>query len=479
MKRFLLSAPALAALALAGCAAPHTEVAVDAVKAPALGLSDSDAPRIDTDWWKALGDPQLDHIVDDALSGSPTLQSAMARVRLAQSALQGADAATKPQIAADANEQFERLSSVYIIPPPYGGTFRWVGQAQANLNWNLDFWGQQADAVRQARDSANAAALDYDAARLALAGSVVQTYIELVRAERQIAIAQSTVDQRSQSLHLAKVRVKSQLASNIDVQASQTLLAQAQQAVIRAKGQREQVVHALALLAGQGANYYSTIRPTQLKLDTLLPLPKALPADLLARRPDILSARARIAAAAAGRQVARKAFYPNVNLLGLVGLQALGIGNLFSSDASTYGGGAAIHLPIFEGGKLRADYEGATAKVDAAIASYNQAVLGAVRQTADALSRYHTLTGDLAEQRKAVAGLAEVRRLNNVRVSTGLNSRLDLIGSDVRLLEARQAAANLQADKAVAEIQLLVAVGGGFDPDSAGASTASVTRAAQ
>jgi NodT family efflux transporter outer membrane factor (OMF) lipoprotein len=267
------------------------------------------------------------------------------------------------------------------------------------------------------------------------------------------------------------------LSSDIDVRAADTLLAQARQALIEAQGQRETVIHALALLAGRGADYYGTIQPTHIKLDAVLPLPAALPADLLARRPDILSARASIAAAAAGRQVARKAFYPNINLLGLAGLQALGIGNLFSSDASTYGVGAAVHLPIFEGGKLKADYAGATAQVDAAIAGYNQTVLGAVRETADALTRAKTLGEALAEQQAAANGLAEVQRLNAVRVSTGLDSRLDLIGSDVRLLAARQQTVNLQADKAVAQIQLLVAVGGGFDPVAATASAD--TRTAQ
>ena len=467
MKRALFAAPSLGAILLAGCAVPNAKVAVAPVVAPSLGLGGDAAPAVAADWWTALGDPQLDRIVGDALAGSPTLDAAMARLRLAESTLAASEAAKRPQVTGDVSEQFQRLSSVYIIPPPYGGSFRWVGQAQANLSWVLDFWGRQAAAIRQARAGAAAAALDVDAARLALAGSVVQTYVELVRAERQIAIAQSTVEQRDQSLRLARLRVKSQLDSDIDVRAAETLLAEARQALVRAQGQRETVIHALALLAGKGAAYYPTIRPTTLKLDAVLPLPDELPADLLARRPDILAGKARIDAAAAGRQVARKAFYPNINLLGLAGLQALGIGNLFSSDASTYGVGAAIHLPIFEGGKLKADYEGATAKVDAAIADYNQAVLGAVRETADALTRVQTVTADLAQQRQAAAGLADVRRLNTVRVSAGLSSRLELIGSDVRLLQAQQETANLEANKAIAQIQLLVAVGGGFDPAAA------------
>jgi NodT family efflux transporter outer membrane factor (OMF) lipoprotein len=476
MKRMSTKGAFLSALLLSGCAIPNEPVAVSAVAPQSLGLGENAAPAVEADWWSALGDPQLDRIMTDALSGSPTLEAAMARVRLAQSTLSGSEAASRPQITGDASEQFQRLSSLYIIPPPYGGTFRWVGQAQANLNWNLDFWGRQADRIAQARHSAEATAFDYGAARLALTGTIAQTYVELARAERQIALAQSTVDQRSHAVKLADVRKKSQLSSDIDVRAAGTLLAQARQALIEAQGQRETVIHALALLAGHGADYYGTVQPSRLRLDAMLPLPATLPADLLARRPDILSAKASVAAAGAGRQVARKAYYPDVNLLGLAGLQALGIGNLFSSDASTYGAGAAIHLPIFEGGKLKADYAGATAQVDAAIADYNRTVLGAVRETADALTRVRTLGDDLAQQQSAANGLAEVQRLNAVRVSTGLDSRLDLIGSDVRLLAARQETVNLQADKAIAQIQLLIAVGGGFDP--AGAAKVTETRTA-
>jgi len=464
MKRRLPAATLVVSLLLSACAVPTARVNVAPLTGHAVGLGAASAAPVASDWWTSLGDPQLDRIVSDALAGNPRLDAAMARVRSADSVLAGADADRRLQITVDASEQFQRLSSVYIIPPPYGGTFRWVGQAQANLNWTLDFWGRQADAVRQAQAGADAARLDYAAARLALAGSVVQTYVELARADQQIALAQSTVDQRDHAVSLAHVRVNSQLDSDIDVRAAETLPAQARQALVAAKGQRETVVHALALLAGKGADYYPTIAATHLDLGTAMTLPTDLPADLLARRPDILGAKARIAAAAAGRDVARKAFYPNVNLLGLAGLQALGIGNLFSSDASTYGAGAAIHLPIFEGGKLKAGYEGATAKVDEAIAGYNEAVLGAVRETADALTRVRTLGNDLDQQRRAASGLAEVRRLNDVRVSAGLDSRLDLIGSDVRLLAAQQETVNLEADKAIAEIQLLVAVGGGFDP---------------
>src|SRR3546814_94578 len=210
--------------------------------------------------------------------------------------------------------------------------------------------------------------------------------------------------------------IRSKLASDLDARAAETVLAQARQALVRAEGQRVLLVHALALLAGQGAHYYATIRPTTIRLDAILPLPSTLPADLLARRPDISSAQERIAAAAAGREVARKAFYPDINLQALVGVQAIGLGNLFSDDAVTYGAGPAIHLPIFQGGKLRAEHAGETARLDEAVAEYNTEILTAVREAADALEQHARRRRDLTRQHKERAGYSEVTRLNRVRV---------------------------------------------------------------
>lgn len=453
----------LGAVLLAGCATPQAQPDVSPISAPALGLSPQVAPDVDTAWWSDLGDPQLDRIMQDALSGSPRLDAALARLWEARSYVAAQQSARLPQIGVDAEEQRSRFSEKYIIPPPYGGSTRWIGQAEVNLGWNLDFWGKQADAVAQARASADASALDYAAARLALTGAVTQTYVELARTERLIAIAEANLGQRNKALQLVQARIRSQLASELDARAAETLQAQARQALVQAQGQRELLVHTLALLAGQGADYYGTIKPAAIRFETALALPSVLPADLLSRRPDIMAALARIDAAQAGREVARKAFYPDINLKALIGTQALGLGNLFSSGAVTYGAGAAIHLPIFEGGRLRAEHEGATARLDSAIASYNDAVVGAVREAADALTLVENTRAELQEQRQALQGLSEVTRLNRVRVASGLDSRLDLIGPDIQLLQAQQNEANLQAQTLISAIRLTIAIGGGFD----------------
>ncbi|MDR6116386.1 MULTISPECIES: efflux transporter outer membrane subunit [unclassified Sphingomonas] len=456
----------LTALLLAGCSVPQAHPAVAPVAPDTLGLGTAQAPLVATEWWHGLGDPQLDRIVGDALSGNPSLEIAMARLRQAESVLASRRAEDGPAVSLDAQEQYSRISGRYTIPPPYAGTTQWLGQAQASLNWTIDLFGRQAAAIQAARASTRAAMLDVTAARLALAGSVAQTYVELARAERQAAIARRTIDTRTRSLGLVQARIRNHLASQLDASSAQTLLAQARVALARAEAQAALARNALAALAGRGLDYPATIAPTRIALDTALPMPGIVPADLLSRRPDIAAALARIEAAKGGQEVARKAFLPNVNLMALAGFQAVGLGNLFTADAGTVGAGPAIHLPIFDSGRLRAGLAGATAALDLATADYNDRVVGAVREAADAVTRSRTLATERARQSEVTRGLAETRRLNAIRVSSGLQSQLGLIDPDIRQLEADQADANLAADAVQARIALAVALGGGFSPST-------------
>lgn len=461
MSRF---APLLLATALAACAVPNVRPQVNAVAPAALGLTGAPAPQVAERWWTALGDPQLDRVMDDALAGSPTLDQALARLRVAEADITRSGAGFRPQLGLNVQEQRTRLSEKYIIPPPYGGTDRWVGNALGEFSWTLDFWGRQAATVARARGTARAAGLDAAAARLALTGSVAQAYVELVRAERLQALADAFVASREQNLRLVNSRIRNQLASNFDARTAEALLVEAQQLRVRADGARDVAVHALAALAGHGADYYAGVGPARLDLAAALPLPATLPADLLGRRPDLLAARARIDAAASGREVARTAFFPNVNLVGNAGFQAIGLGALATGGAFTWAVGPALSLPIFDGGRRRGDYAGATAELDLATADYNDLVLRAVRDAADGVSAVRTTERDLAAQARLVGTLQDVVRLDERRTGAGLGSQLDILASGARLLDARQAATNIAADGLIRRVQLLVALGGGFQP---------------
>lgn len=465
LSRRFLSSLTLAAL-LSGCVAvPAMETAGHPLAASDVGLAmGQPVPPVASSWWTAMGDPQLDRLVNDALSNNPTLAEAQARIRLAEASLAVNRAGQLPQAGIDIDEQRQRLSEKYIIPPPYGGTSRWVGTAQANLSWSLDLAGKQAALVDQARADVTSAALDREAARVTLTGAVAQAYVNLARAERQIAIASEFRALREDNLRLVRSRIRNQLASEFDEQAAQTLLGEARQAQVRAEGDRTLMVHALAALTGHGADYYATITAPTLDLENALPVPDALPADLLGRRPDLLAAMARIDAANAGQRVARADFYPNVDLKAFLGSSAIGLGSLFTGGALTYGGGPAIHLPLFEGGRLKANYKGAGAQIDLAIAQYNGQVLSAVREAADALSAIQTTEADANQQRQILSSLNNTVRLDQTRLRTGLGSQLDTLTSGERLLQARQALANIDADAALRRVQLAVALGGGFDP---------------
>jgi len=174
-----------------------------------------------------------------------------------------------------------------------------------------------------------------------------------------------------------------------------------------------------------------------------------------------------------GEKVARTDFLPNVDLRALAGLASIGFGNFFGAGAATYGGGVAIHVPIFEGGRLRAQYRRASADLDVAVANYNDSVLRAVRESADALTKVRSNDADLAEQDRIVAGLRDTVRLDAVRTSTGLGSKLDAIDSGFRLLEAEQERVNLQAEGLSRRVQLIASLGGGFLSNPTTATTSS------
>ena len=453
----------LSLLALAGCAAPATRQAVRPLAPTDLALTGTPAAAVDAQWWRGFGDPQLDRIVADATAGNPSLAAALARVAQAEAVLSSRRAEDGVQATLDASVQAARLSGRYTIPPPYRGTVQTIGTVSGNLSYNLDLFGRQRAAIAGARASTRAAALDLQAARLALAGSVTQTYLDLARAEAEAAVARRTIAARQDALRLVRVQMRNQLASRVQESAALTLVAQAQGALTRAAGSRALAADALAALAGRGPDYAAAIGPSTAQVDAGLPSATAVPADLLARRADIAAALARVEAAEAGRQVARRNFYPNVNLGALVGLQAIGLGNLLSLDAGQVGVGPAIHLPLFDSGRLRAELAGATAGVDLAVASYNETVIDAVREAADAIA----LAGNLQQQRgdaaAVVRGLNETNRLNAVRVNAGLDSKLGLVDTDVRLLDAELTQTNLAADAARARVQLLLALGGGWD----------------
>lgn len=463
--RHALAALLLGAPLLAGCvAAPPTTPQVAQLAPETLGLGAAPAPHYPGQWWKAFHDPQIDRLADQVMTGNPTLQSALARIRGAQALAAQGEAEDLPQLSLDGEDQRQLFSKTYIIPPPYGGTYQWLGQVEGNLTWNLDFWGRQAALIDKARDTAQAAALDEQGARLALSGSMAQAYINLMLAYQDGDVADQTASDRADILQLVQSRFNSGLENASALEQAKALLSLARIDQMKFAAQRETQVHAIAALAGQGAAGYGDITRPAPQLDQALVLPDEVPADLLARRPDILAAKARIDAALAGRDAAHAQFYPNINLAAFAGFQSIGLSQLFSGNAFTYGAGPAVHLPLFDAGKIRAEYAGATADVDVAVADYNGAVLNAIRQTADAITQIRSLDAQRGEQQAAVDSAGRAFKLAEERYRDGLADQIAMLTAENTLLQARQQMAALAANSLAQRITLLLSVGGGFEP---------------
>lgn len=450
---------------VSGCVLPQQEEPTNApLTAEALGLTGESVAIAGERWWSAFDDPQLDKIIDDALRDSPDLARALARLRAAQAQAIAAHAGDDPSFAIDADETWQRFSENFYIPPPYGGSRFWVGQANANLGWTLDFWGRQAALIRQAESQVVASMLDLAAARLSLTGAIAQAYLDLHRAWELLDIATRLQTQREELLRLTQDRVRAGLDTLVELKTAEANLAQARNGALEATSVRDLAVHRVAALAGYGADRYAQIERPRLRLDAELSLPETLPLDLLSRRPDVLAARARIDAATSGREAARADFYPNVNLRAFVGLQAIGLDELVNSGSLVYGAGPALHMPLFDSKRLRAQYKTSTAELDAAVATYNAVVLQAVRESADQITLNATIARQLVELQQAVDAANEAYELARDRYSAGLTNQLTVLNAEARVLNARRDLLSAHTNLALARISLRLMLGGSFDP---------------
>jgi NodT family efflux transporter outer membrane factor (OMF) lipoprotein len=460
----------LGAALLAGCVTPPREEAHPRkLVEHDVGLSGAAAAPLAESWWDSFQDPQLDRLIRQGLKDSPTLAEAQARVAAALAQVQSAQAALGPKANLDVSSLYQRAPQNYLIPPPLAGHTFWMSQAGGSLSWDLDFWGRQADALHRARDLAQSARFDEDNARLMLAGAIAQSYIELYRQNALADIAQRSEAQRQNILDITRRRVSAGLDTQLEIREAEGQLPQARVAREQARAAADLAVHELATLSGQGADAYASIQRPVLDVQAALPVPTELPINLLARRPDVLSARLSVEAADAQRLAAKAAFYPDISLHALAGIGAFGLNNLVQWNARGYGAGPVLSLPIFDGGRLRAEYRGSEAQLDGAISSYNDTVLRAVQQTADQLTQLDALAKEQSDQQQTLEATEAAYKLAEERYRAGLAGYLSVLNAETQVLAARQSMVDILTSQAVARVTVLLAVGGSFDPPPSGA----------
>jgi NodT family efflux transporter outer membrane factor (OMF) lipoprotein len=453
------------ALVLAGCvSAPATAPVPATLDGAALGLTGGAAAPLG-EWWREFHDPQLDRLMATALAGNPGLQEAEARLQEARAQAQFANASRLPSAALSGSELRAKIPATF--PEVLGGGHdAWIGDLGGAVDWDLDLFHRQRDTGLAAESLAQAADLDLQQARLLLTGAVSQAYVDLYRATALAAIAAQGETQRTTILEITRQRVAAGLDTQLELRAAESTVPQARVAQLQAQAAQAEAVHALVALGGRGAQAYSDIAPPEPDLAAALPLPAQLPINLLARRPDVAAARARIAAADAQRSAARAAFYPDVNLRALAGFASFSLRDLLGASGFGYGAGAAFSLPLFDGGRLAAQYRGAQASLVAAVAAYNDTVVRAVRQSADQLTRIDALEHELEQQHLTLDASEQAYRLAEERYRAGLATYLAVLNAETEVLGARRAQVELTVSLATARITLLLALGGSFDSPS-------------
>jgi NodT family efflux transporter outer membrane factor (OMF) lipoprotein len=467
---------ALAALlVLAGCASTHglkPQAAMNSAEGLQADRALADA-KVDAaawpaqDWWTRFGDAQLNGLIGEAVAGSPSLKVALARAQQATALADEAASARSPRVDSNLSATRQRFSENGVIPPPYAGGWATFDQLQATLSWDIDFWGKNRAAFEQALGQARAAALDAQAARLALSVDVAHAYVQLMRAYLQLDVAQATVEQRETVFALTRDRNAAGIDSRLEVKQAEAAVPAAREQVAQLNETIALTRNQIAALLGQGPDRGLAIERPAAMTSADAVLPSRVPSQLLGRRPDIKAQRWRVEAARQGIHVAQTQFYPDVNLNAFVGFQSLGTSNFLSLGNRQVGVGPAVSLPLFDAGQRRANLADADAQYDAAVEQYNQTLSDALREVVDQLSSFHSVSAQRVEQEHALAASRDAYDLAVLRYREGVGNYLQVLSAEAPLLIQESLQADLRARALDLSINLVRALGGGLDEGSA------------
>jgi NodT family efflux transporter outer membrane factor (OMF) lipoprotein len=452
-----------ATLALGSCAnmepAPAPQPVIDAAT---LGAKPGavDWPR--EDWWRRYGDVQLDALVAEGLTGSPSLAAAQARMARAAAAAGVARSALFPQIGGTADITYQRYSENYIFPPPFAGSWDTDSALTLNFAYEIDFWNKNGAALQAALSQTQAAAADAQAARVLLTTNIARSYFNLQRLFAQREVSRAAIVQREDVVRITSQRFSAGLDTRVEVKQAEAALATVRTELAQYDDAIANARHQIAAFAGAGPERGDAVVAINAVHVPSIALPAAVPLDLVSRRPEIVASRWRVEAAVQDIEVAKAMFYPNVNLVAFVGLSSIGLSKLLEAGSAVAGVGPAIHLPIFEGGRLNANLRGREADRDVAVSTYNQTVIDAVRDVADALSSISQLTRVAAEQARAREATTGAYNLALVRYKAGLGNYLTVLTAQTQQLVQDRLDADLKGRAFELDVNLARALGGGY-----------------
>ncbi|WP_230474855.1 efflux transporter outer membrane subunit [Dyella monticola] len=471
------------ALTLAGCWIPakmqHPALRDDV---PLAGLpSAAGAGWPAADWWRAYNDPQLDQLIALAMKQSPDLAQAHARVNTAEQSVRVAAAQSGLTINGNAQLTRQRMSDHGLFPPSLLG-FNWYNQADLGiqLQYDFDWWGKKRAAIEAALDQAHAAEAQHSAAALTLQNAVADTYFAWLADENRLQLTQQAIAVQRQLLRIAELRVQQGVDLPDTAQRVRAQLASVQEAQATLEGSIELRKVALAALANVSLADLPSLQPHPLPaIESGLPDDARL--DLIARRPDIAASQWRVEAALKQTDVARADYFPDISISAMAGLSSTNqgapniagfstgtkgdLGNLFTAGSRVFGLTPAVHLPIFQGGLLKANYGASRAQLDAAIADYNVTVTNAARDVATQAVTAQQIAARRAEQAAQVDADEALLASAQARAAHGTKDARESLDAQAQLLQQRDQAISLHAQALSTDLALIKALGGGYRSD--------------
>ena len=462
--RGLCRAALLLSASIAGCAGlpPKPAPVVLSTEAPLSDMSGGGSWPAQ-EWWKRYEDPTLDRLIQMALRYSPTLATAHARFESARQSVRIASTATGAHLQANADMSRQRLSDNGLFPPQLLG-FTWYNQMDLGLqaSYTFDWWGKQRDAVEAAMDEAHASQADRSAAALMLASSIADTYFGWQADQSRLALAREREITVQREAAVTAARIGAELDSGDESQRAAAALASAREQIAVLEGSAALHLVALAALVGRAPAELPTLTPKPLpSVDGALP--DEVRIDLIARRADVTASRWRVEAAESSRESARAEFFPDVSVNALIGIQSIRMSTLLEYGSRVPSAAAAVHLPLFDAGRLKARYGATQAAVDAAVAVYQDAVVNAARDVATHASTLAQISAQRTQRAIELDAALKLKLSAAARVRQGVtDSRSELSATDAWIAQ-QDALLELDAAAVSADIGLKRALGGGYE----------------
>ena len=470
-----LIAPSLMAALLAGCAAvgPNfkppasptvTGYAMSGDAAPGAGIKFG-APAAGP-WWNSFGPAALDTVEQQALAGSPTLAQADAALKQAQASLAAARGGLLPSVDANAGVQRERLNLSSFGFSGGGAAFPSFSNNPefslyslgGTVSFPLDIFGGQRRRVESADAQAESFARRSDAAALTLTGQVATAAVQIAGLKAELAALDAIVKDDQETLDLARKATSLGGGTSGGTITAYAQLAKDEALAPPVRQMLSVARHRLALLVGKAPGDYT---PPEFALADFKAgaAPVAMPSELVHLRPDIQQAEADLHVATAEVGVATAALYPSINLTGSLGLSAITPDKIFQTQSVAYNLGAALAAPIFDGGKRRAEREGARAAARAALATYQRTVLVAFNQVADGLQALAHDDETAAANAKTLKAAEEYLRLARIALKAGAIGIQPVIDGERQLADARRTVVEIETRRALDTVQLIIASG--------------------